>query len=83
MSNRVVLAPSPRISSVYQTQAIVSSGLLPIPPVQRHPNGRNPSEEMGSRQQLTALTEYIASPAYHNPASTTRTENNEETPSSA
>jgi ubiquitin C-terminal hydrolase len=40
MSNGVVVSPSPRIGSIYQNQAIVSSGSLPIPPVQRHPNRR-------------------------------------------
>ena len=40
MSNGVVVAPSPRIGSIYQNQAVISSGSLPIPPLQRHPNRR-------------------------------------------
>jgi hypothetical protein len=40
MSNGVVVPPSPLIGSIYQNQAIVSSGSLPIPPAQRHHNRR-------------------------------------------
>jgi len=38
ISNGVVVAPSPCIGSIYQNQSIVSSGSLPIPPVQKHHN---------------------------------------------
>ena len=38
MSNGVVVAPSPRISLIFQNQVIVDSGF--IPPAQRQPNGR-------------------------------------------
>ncbi|KIJ99748.1 hypothetical protein K443DRAFT_8149 [Laccaria amethystina LaAM-08-1] len=53
MSNGVVVIPSPRIRSIYQNQAVVTSGSLPIPPVQRHPNRRqdtfnNATDEDGS-----------------------------------
>ena len=38
MSNGVIIPPSPCIGSIYQHQAIVSSGFIPL--VQRHPNKR-------------------------------------------